>query len=381
MADAVHGGPPERQDQHHGPRERGLQDQARHDTPGRRVPDLFQSWGGGGMAEQADAGLAQGHHRRHRSRGSTPSIPARVGIYQINGKQYGIPWNIGMVGVWYNKALFAKAGITAPPATWDDFLGDIQQAQGRRHHAARDRRQGQVAVHAPVDVPRRCASAARTRWPRRRQTTAIRTPAFIEAGEQLAEAQRAQAVPGRATWRAVGRRRRRGGHGRQRPGGDGPDGPVGARAFSRPTPRTRQGLRRRTSAGSRSRRSAGGAGQRRRAFGGGNGFAVGKDAPPEAIDFLKFFVSVDNRPTRATRAASILPVDRRAPRARSPTRTCRPCSTRAARRRSCSSTSTRPTRRRSARRSTTRSQQLFAGKASAEQVCQAITDAATGRLG
>ena len=33
----VHGGPPERQDQHHGPRERGLQDQARGDPAGRRI--------------------------------------------------------------------------------------------------------------------------------------------------------------------------------------------------------------------------------------------------------------------------------------------------------------------------------------------------------
>jgi raffinose/stachyose/melibiose transport system substrate-binding protein len=28
--------------------------------------------------------------------------------------------------------------------------------------------------------------------------------------------------------------------------------------------------------------------------GGGNGIAVGKDAPPEALDFLKFFSSVDS---------------------------------------------------------------------------------------
>ena len=30
-----------------------------------------------------------------------------------------------MIGVWYNKALFTKAGISAPPATWDDFLADV----------------------------------------------------------------------------------------------------------------------------------------------------------------------------------------------------------------------------------------------------------------
>ena len=30
-----------------------------------------------------------------------------------------------MVGFWYNKALFTKAGITAPPTTWDELLADV----------------------------------------------------------------------------------------------------------------------------------------------------------------------------------------------------------------------------------------------------------------
>jgi len=38
----------------------------------------------------------------------------------------------------------------------------------------------------------------------------------------------------------------------------------------------------------------GGAGAATDGVGGGNGIAVGKDAPPEAIDFLKFFSSVEN---------------------------------------------------------------------------------------
>ncbi|MBI5088069.1 MAG: extracellular solute-binding protein [Actinobacteria bacterium] len=38
----------------------------------------------------------------------------------------------------------------------------------------------------------------------------------------------------------------------------------------------------------------GGKGQATDAFGGGDGFAVGKDAPPEAIDFLEYITNVDN---------------------------------------------------------------------------------------
>ena len=38
-----------------------------------------------------------------------------------------MPFNLGMVGVWYNKALFEKAGIDAPPATWSEFLEDVEK--------------------------------------------------------------------------------------------------------------------------------------------------------------------------------------------------------------------------------------------------------------
>ena len=77
-----------------------------------------------------------------------------MSIYQYNGKQYGVPWDMGMIGFWYNKALFEQAGITAPPATWDEYLAAVGKLKDAGIDAARDRRQGQVAVDAPVDVPR-----------------------------------------------------------------------------------------------------------------------------------------------------------------------------------------------------------------------------------
>jgi raffinose/stachyose/melibiose transport system substrate-binding protein len=43
----------------------------------------------------------------------------------------------------------------------------------------------------------------------------------------------------------------------------------------------------------------GGAGKPTDAFGGADGFAVGKDAPPEAVDFLKFITDADNQRTWA----------------------------------------------------------------------------------
>ena len=89
-------------------------------------PDLFQSWGGGIMQAQADAGMLQDITAAVAPWASTINKGA-MSIYALAGKQYGVPWDMGMVGFWYNKALFTKAGITAPPATWDDFLADVSK--------------------------------------------------------------------------------------------------------------------------------------------------------------------------------------------------------------------------------------------------------------
>ena len=40
--------------------------------------------------------------------------PGAASLYQIDGKQYGLPYSLGVVGLWYNKDLFTQAGITAP---------------------------------------------------------------------------------------------------------------------------------------------------------------------------------------------------------------------------------------------------------------------------
>ena len=90
------------------------------------VPDLFQSWGGGGLRDQVEAGLVQ--DITEASSGFIGDLSAgAVSLYQVDGKQYGVPFNAGMVGFWYNKDLFAQAGIDAPPATWDELLEDVQK--------------------------------------------------------------------------------------------------------------------------------------------------------------------------------------------------------------------------------------------------------------
>ena len=123
------------------------------------VPDLFQSWGGGIMAAQADAGALKDITADIASWKDTIN-PGALSIYSYKGVQYGVPWDMGMIGVWYNKALFTKAGITRPAGDLGRVPRRRRQAQGRRHRPARHRRQGHVAVDAPLDVPR----APHRRW-------------------------------------------------------------------------------------------------------------------------------------------------------------------------------------------------------------------------
>lgn len=42
----------------------------------------------------------------------------------LNGKTYGLPIAASARAMYYNKDVFAKAGITEPPKTWDDFKAD-----------------------------------------------------------------------------------------------------------------------------------------------------------------------------------------------------------------------------------------------------------------
>ena len=49
------------------------------------------------------------------------------GCLRKDGKNYGVPWDMGMVGWWYNKDLFKKAGIDKEPATWTEFLADVKK--------------------------------------------------------------------------------------------------------------------------------------------------------------------------------------------------------------------------------------------------------------
>jgi len=93
-------------------------------------PDIFQSWGGGVLSEYANAGLLRDINPELDADGGAwrnSFGQGALGVYADQGINYGVPWDMGMIGWWYNKALFAQAGITGTPKTWTEFNEDVDK--------------------------------------------------------------------------------------------------------------------------------------------------------------------------------------------------------------------------------------------------------------
>ena len=88
-------------------------------------PDVFQNWGGGGLVDQVKAGKVADVTKYVSS--WIKNIGGAAAGWQVGGKQYAIPYSLGVVGFWYDKDLFAKAGITSPPKTWPQFIADVKK--------------------------------------------------------------------------------------------------------------------------------------------------------------------------------------------------------------------------------------------------------------
>jgi raffinose/stachyose/melibiose transport system substrate-binding protein len=92
-------------------------------------PDLFQSWGGGVLWSFADAGLVRNIAPELEGEWQDSiAAQAALNLYGQNGEFYGVPWTWGAVGMFYNKALFEQAGLDPenPPATWTELLEAVQ---------------------------------------------------------------------------------------------------------------------------------------------------------------------------------------------------------------------------------------------------------------
>ncbi len=152
------------------------------------VPDLFQSWGGGTMNAQADAGLLRGITADLAEDGFADTIsPGALGVYSYDGKNYGVPRDMGMVGIFYNTELFEQAGVEAPIATWTELLEAVDKfkAAGITPIAEGGGDKWPAAFTWEYLVTRIGGEAAFTAAAAR--TGSFADEAFVEAGNKLVE--------------------------------------------------------------------------------------------------------------------------------------------------------------------------------------------------
>ena len=253
------------------------------------VPDLFQTWGGGGLRQQVEAGLVKDITADIAPWKSEINAGA-LSMYEVDGKNYGVPFDLGLVGFWYNTKAFADAGITTLPATWDEFLTTVQtlKSKGITPIALAGKDTWTGAFYWAYLAVRSCGKDAMDNAIVSGDWTAA---CFVRAGEQfkrLIDLQPFQEGFLAAPWDGAG------------------SGAAAMATYNGAIQLMGQWLPGTVNANSGGSRAMGeglgwfpfpavegGAGDPFDGLGGGNGFAVGKDAPPETVDFLHYLVSLD----------------------------------------------------------------------------------------
>ncbi|MER7176446.1 extracellular solute-binding protein [Streptomyces mesophilus] len=269
-------------------------------TSSGKLPDIFHTWGGGVLQQQVDAGLVEDLTATYEPMADA-LVPAAVKPYQLDGKTYGLPFDIGAVGFWYNKALFKKAKIEAPPATWAEYLDAVEKLKS--------------AGITPI------ALAGKEKWPGMYYWAYLATRIagvdgmqkaadakdftgddFVKAGEHLKDLVALEPFQKGFLGAAY-----------SLPGGEAAvmgNGKAAMELMGQWAPIVQ------ADAGKGIGKDlgffpfpsvAGGKGALTDVFGGGNGYAVRKGAPKAAVDFLKFFLSAENDRILVEKA-SLLPV-------------------------------------------------------------------------
>lgn len=93
-------------------------------------PDVYFSWAGLGLGgEYVKAGLSlplDKYYEQYKwGERFLPSAAAFADQYP--GGKHGVPYTFRGEALYYNKALFAKAGITAPPSTYDELVAAAEK--------------------------------------------------------------------------------------------------------------------------------------------------------------------------------------------------------------------------------------------------------------
>jgi raffinose/stachyose/melibiose transport system substrate-binding protein len=253
------------------------------------VPDLFQTWGGGGLRQQVEAGLVKDISADIADWKGDINAGA-LSMYEVDGKNYGMPFDLGLVGFWYNTKTFEDAGITTLPATWDDLLATVQTLKdaGVTPIALAGKDTWTGAFYWAYLAVRNCGQAGMDKA----VTTGDWTdPCFVKAGEdfqKLIDLEPFQEGFLAAPWDGAG------------------SGAAAQATYNGAIQLMGQWLPGTVQANSGEARAmgeglgwfpfpgvTGAPGDAFDGVGGGNGFAVGKDAPPETVDFLHHLVSLD----------------------------------------------------------------------------------------
>jgi raffinose/stachyose/melibiose transport system substrate-binding protein len=204
-----------------------------------------------------------------------------------------------MVGWWYNKDLFEEAGIAAPPTTWTEFLADIQTLKDAGiTPISLGEGDSWTGMHIWSYLATRIGGEAAFTAAADRSGS-FTDPAFVQAGEELMrlidmdpfqdgylgathDEMQATFGNGRAAMELSGQWA----PSTQKANSADQEGVKNLGMFNFPA-------------------VEGGAGAFTDVIGGGNGFAIGKDAEPEAIDFVKYLTSQQNQTIIASSGTGI----------------------------------------------------------------------------
>jgi len=84
-------------------------------------PDTWESWGGSLAKPYLDAKAVLALDPWYNKYGWRKSLsPAAISLISVGGHPYGVPFNVISMPMFYNKTLFAQAGVT-PPKTYDEW--------------------------------------------------------------------------------------------------------------------------------------------------------------------------------------------------------------------------------------------------------------------
>jgi N,N'-diacetylchitobiose transport system substrate-binding protein len=95
-------------------------------TSGKGGPDITELGNTDTPGVASQGALANITSDVHSWSNGSQLITGNLANDTVSGQNYAVPWFGGVRGIWYNKNQFAAAGITSPPTTWAQLVGDAK---------------------------------------------------------------------------------------------------------------------------------------------------------------------------------------------------------------------------------------------------------------